>query len=97
MKRIFLLLSFIVALQSFAFAQVPLKIREVDGTPKKTMPSELVFPNGTLTVSGGRVTYAPAGGSSLTVGASAISSGTCAPLLRESLQAYLIPTAMRSF
>lgn len=62
MKKLFLLLAFIFALSVNAVCQSnpPLTIREVDGSPKKTNATELRLPNGTLSISGGVVTYTPA-------------------------------------
>jgi hypothetical protein len=58
MKRFILLVAFLIALSASSFAQSPppLIIREIDGTPRRSNVTELVFPNGTLTRSGSRMT-----------------------------------------
>jgi hypothetical protein len=68
MRRVFLIVMFICMLAGIALGQssVPIKIREVDGSPSKVNPTEFVLPNGTISVSGGRVTYTPAASGSVT-------------------------------
>lgn len=39
-----------------SYSQVPFRIEELDGSPGRTYPTHLIVPNGTLTISGGRVT-----------------------------------------
>lgn len=58
MKKLLFILIFILAIASISFGQSnpPLTIREVDGSPKRTNASDLIFPNGTVSVNGSRVT-----------------------------------------
>lgn len=68
MKRILLIIAFIFAIALTASAQSnpPLTITETDGSPSKTNASKLVFPAGTLSISGGIVTYTAAGAGTVT-------------------------------
>lgn len=80
MKKILLLIVFVIGLCVVAPAQSnpPLRIREVDGSPSKVNATQLRFPNGTLTISGGIVTYTPVGGvgaGTVTNTAGALTSG----------------------
>lgn len=62
MKRLLTILLFVLTFATISMAQSnpPLTIREVDGSPRKVNATELVFPNGTLTVSAGKVTFTAA-------------------------------------
>lgn len=64
MKKAFLVIIFLLNLSISLMAQSnpPITVREVDGSPRKTNPTELVFPNGSLTISGSRVTITIGGG-----------------------------------
>ena len=68
MKQFLLLTVFFLALINAALAQSPppLTIREVDGAPRKTNATNLVFPNGTVSVAGGIVTITIAGAGTVT-------------------------------
>lgn len=61
-KRLLTILLFLLTFATISMAQSnpPLTIREVDGSPRKVNATELVFPNGTLTVSAGKVTFTAA-------------------------------------
>lgn len=58
MKRMFLITMLLAMACAAAHAQSPppLTIREADGSPRKTNASALIFPNGSLSASGGSVT-----------------------------------------
>ncbi len=60
MKKLLIALILLLVAATAGYSQVPLRITEVDGAPSKVMPSRLVFPNGTLAVAGGTVTFTPA-------------------------------------
>jgi len=65
MKRILLSIAFLACFAASAFAQsgnVPITIREVDGSPRITNPSGIIVSNGTLTVSGTTATIVTGGG-----------------------------------
>jgi hypothetical protein len=68
MKRLFLIILFLLSLSVTGLSQSnpPLKIKEVDGSPSQTNATELIFPNGTLTRSGSRITFSISGGGFVT-------------------------------
>jgi hypothetical protein len=69
MKRLFLVVTATLLLSSataLAQSAPPLTVRESDRNPSVTFPTELVFPNGTLTRTGQRLTVNIAGAGTVT-------------------------------
>lgn len=82
MKRILLPIAFILAFAASAFAQggnVPITIREVDGSPRITNPSGIIVSNGTLTVQGRNAVITTGGGG----GTGCVPSGSAGQLLYD--------------
>lgn len=61
------------------FQAIPVKVREVDGSPVTLAVTELVFPNGSLTRSGSRMTVAISGSGSIS-GPATVTDNTAACL-----------------
>jgi hypothetical protein len=66
MKKTTLALLFVLYMAVSAMPQSnpPIKVKEVDGFPSVTNPTELIFPNGSLTINGKKVTIATGGSGS---------------------------------
>lgn len=62
MKKFIIPFLTIISLTISISAQNNLTIKEVDGSPSKLNPTQLVVPNGTLQVIGNKVIFTPAGG-----------------------------------
>lgn len=64
MKKVFLLLALLLAFTSIGLGQGsgPITVKEVDGSPVCNNCRTFIFPNGSLTVSGNKVTVASGGG-----------------------------------
>jgi len=80
MRKALILLALLLAFTSIGLGQGsgPITVKEVDGSPVCNNCRTFVFPNGSLTVSGNKVTVATGGGggSGITIGTTTVTSGT---------------------
>ncbi len=84
MKKFFLSLALLLAFTSIGLGQGsgPITVKEVDGSPVCNNCRTFVFPNGSLTVSGNKVTVASGGGGGgITIGTTTVTSGTTTRVL----------------
>jgi hypothetical protein len=70
MKRLLILLLFCLCCPLYAWGQSnpPIRVTELDGSPTRTNPTQLIFPNGSLSITGGRVTISSVGGGATPTG-----------------------------
>lgn len=84
MKKILVLLAFLlIPASALAQSTPPLCVSEIDGSPSKCGITRIKVSNGSLTISGNTATITTGGGGGLTVGTTAIASGTAGRLLYE--------------
>jgi len=93
MKKVLILLALLLAFTSIGLGQGsgPITVKEVDGSPVCNNCRTFVFPNGSLTVSGNKVTVA-SGGGGITVGTTT-ANGTAGRVLYTDgsfVQAYTV-------